>query len=262
MKKRNAGQMYLAAIFASLAFSGFAFAEIAPDTETKQGDAMSPKESISRAVKKSYAGGTVGFGVLNGWSRTPVDDYYNSINYYHDHANGWLNIGDYIYQEYWKTLMTEGKIFVGYRLLSFMDVELGYSRNDSHYKDTYKRYGRADVVWSERRIKVNAQYFSALFRAPTDRYVHGLYVRLGRHASRLEISKAVTGSPANLNTIAAGDHLLGDGISKGAGSLVGLGFDFRTGRVGAVRLEYSRYYNLGGTSIGKTSLGVGYLGNF
>jgi hypothetical protein len=89
-----------------------------------------------------------------------------------------------------------------------------------------------------------------------------LYFKLGGHSSELKVSKTVTGTAANLGTIAAGDRLPYDGVSRGYGTLFGVGFDFKTARFGAVRLEWSQFNKLGGTPYIKRSLNIGYHGFF
>ena len=54
----------------------------------------------------------------------------------------------------------------------------------------------------------------------------------------------------------------GDGVSRGFGTLFGFGFDFKTGKVGAIRLEVNHYFRLGGTRYEKSALDLGYQVNF
>jgi hypothetical protein len=78
----------------------------------------------------------------------------------------------------------------------------------------------------------------------------------------LEIRKTVTGTAPNLTTVAAGDNMSGDGFSEGVGPLVAFGFDFRTGKAGAIRLEFNRFFMVGGTKYSLDSLNLGYHVNF
>ncbi len=155
---------------------------------------------------------------------------------------------------------------MGYRQQDYMDVELGWSWFESYHKTRYLNFASGSQVTTKRTFSADALYLSALFRPEVSGYGRGLYFKLGAHISRMKITKdALTGynvSQATLNTIAAGDNMAGDGVSWGVGPLIGLGFDFRTGKVGAVRLELDKYFRLGGTSYGVASLNLGYLGNF
>lgn len=199
-------------------------------------------------VMKWYAGGGLGFADMNRWWNTqPVDDYYRSQGYFHT-GGSFLN------------LMDEGKIYTGYRLRDYMDVELGYSLSNTKNSDTYQNTS-GNTVWSRRELTAHVLYASALFRPP-EGYGHLLFLKLGGHLSQLRVSKSVTGNPPNLGVIAAGDHMPEDGTSTGFGSFFGVGLDIRTGKEGAIRLELNRLYRVGGTRLGKDAFNVGYQINF
>lgn len=232
-----------------------AHADEIPSTAVNQDREMPSKNAQPVATiknKKWYFGGTTGLGGIKGEDTTAVDNYYSSLGY-SDKCDCYPGeIGNGL------------GAFLGYRQQDYMDIELGWSWFESYHKIKYLNY--TSQITTKRTFTADALYLSALFRPPVTAYYHGLYVKLGAHISRLEISKdPLTGynvSQATLNTIAAGDNMAGDGISWGVGPLIGLGFDFRTGKVGAVRLEVDRYFRLGGTSYGVGSLNLGYLGNF
>ena len=233
-----------------LIVAGSASAEVDSNSSAKQLDAT-PTEGLKTIapISKGYVGGTRGFGLLDGWNTDPVDYYYYTKGYSSDGASrNDVN-------------MYEWNIYSGYRLRDFMDVELGYSKNDSDTWIKYTNYSGGNIM-SSRKIKIQALYVATLLRPKSTGFGHGFYFKLGLHASQFEIEKSVTGNAANLNTIAAGDIMAGDGRNRGVGSLIGIGFDFRTGSVGALRLEANRYYGLGGTSYTKNSLNVGYQFNF
>jgi hypothetical protein len=102
---------------------------------------------------------------------------------------------------------------------------------------------------------------SALVR-PEYGYGHVMFLRLGAHLSQMDVTRTVTGNPANVEALATGDHIPEDGTSTGMGVLVGFGFDFRTAKVGAIRLEVNRLNGLGGTKYRKEALNLGYQVNF
>lgn len=234
--------------FVLLAVSSSVFAEAGSNSATKV-DAMPVEEvQAARPANKWYVGATFGPASLLGWDWKYIDDYYYSIGYNHD--PGWFNYDS----------MRDWNIYAGYRLRDFLDVEVGYSNNNERRRRAY--YDFTNDVVSSRHILAQALYVTALYRPIGSGRSHGLYFKLGGHVSELAISKSVTGTPANLSTIAAGDNYPVDGTFRGFGTLFGLGFDFRTGNVGAVRLEMNRYYRLGGTAFGKAALNVGYSLNF
>jgi hypothetical protein len=208
-------------------------------------EAMSHEEvQTVRPVKKWYAGATVGPAYLQGWDWDNVGLYYGSIGYH-------LDIGSYDYD-----IMVDGNIYAGYRLRSFLDAEVGYSGNNKDLRrEYYHRYDSSITVVSRHRIKAETLYVTALYRPIDD---GRMYFKLGAHGSRLRITKKLTGTPANLSTIAAGDNYPGNGTFTGFGKLIGMGFDFRTGNAGAIRLEMNRYYGLGGTEFGKIAVNLGY----
>jgi len=225
-----------------------AHAEVDLDSADKPADATSAEGvRIIPAASKWYAGGAVGFADINDWwySQNAVDDYYRSRGYYHTGGSFW-------------NLMGEGKIYAAYRAREFMDAEFAYTLSDVTLSETYQN--GSNTVWSKRDVTIHALSASALLR-PEEGYGHKLYLKLGAHLSQLQISKRVTGSPANLNSIAAGDNMPEDGISTGVGGLIGIGLDIRTGKVGAIRMELNRLYRVGGTSIRKDAFNVGYQVN-
>lgn len=245
-------------------FFNSAYADEDSSSAAKPVDATSPEGArIIPATKKWYAGGAIGLSYLTGWDRSDANDaYYRSYGYRDDtqtpHGWFWAGITDLF-----RKVSLEGKIYGGYKPLNFLDVEMGYTRDDNWTsKNNYKNSTTGDTIESSRRIKAQALYVSTSFRPFPEGRGHGLYFKLGAHSSELNISKTVTGTAPNLNTITAGDNFPGDGVSRGYGTLYGLGFDFRTARYGAVRLEWSHFNKLGGTSYGKSSLNIGFHGNF
>ncbi len=248
---------------AALCICGAAWADNAPDASGGQANTNTAMDDAHRAtVKNWYVGFGVGFGELRGWDRGVVDNYYSSAGYSPDTAPGWLNFGSDIYQYFWKELLLDGNVYVGYRLLSFMDVELGYSRDDGRVKNGYKNNVTNVEVWSDRQFTLTSKYAAVLFRPPTDDAAHGLFLKFGRQESRLDISKTVTGAAPNLAALAAGDQAPGDGVSHGTGRLVGVGYDFRMRDGGAIRLQWSEFVNVGGPSFNKVALTLGYLASF
>ncbi len=247
-----------------IVFISSAYAEAESNSAAEPVDATSMEVKTAPAIRKWYAGGAIGLAVLTGGrDTTPASDAYYKTYGYSNRAripHGWFG---QMFTDLYDAVAFEGKIYGGYRLLDFLDVELGYTRDNNWYsKHEYYNYTTGDHIESSRRIKAQALYLSASLRPFPEGYGHGLYFKLGGHSSELNISNTVTGTPANLNTIAAGDILPDDGTSRGYGSLYGLGYDFRTAKYGAVRLEWSHFNKLGGTSYGKSSVNIGYHGNF
>lgn len=229
--------------FVLLTVSGSVLAEAGSSSATTV-EAI-PREEVRtvRPVKKWYAGATVGPAYLQGWDWDNVALYYDSIGY--SECCSWD-----------KDIMKDGNIYAGYRLRSFLDVEVGYSGNNKELRRAfYDRYNYKNEVVSWHRIKAQTLYVTALYRPIDD---GRMYFKLGAHGSRLRITKKVTGTQADVSTIAAGDNYPGNGTFTGFGKLIGMGFDFRTGKAGAIRLEMNRYYGLGGTAFGKIALNLGY----
>ncbi len=226
-------------IFVLSVFSISAYAEDVPFSASQTTNV--PK------IKKWYFGGALGLADMGGWDAKPNRDYYNSLGYYHTGGSSWL-------------FMAEVKFYGGYRMRDYMDVEMGFAHSETQNSDTFEN--GTNIVWSRRKTQAQALHLAALFRPPYDGYGHGLFLKLGGHVSQLQVNRSVTGNPSNLNAIAAGDHIPEDGSSTGFGPLFGFGFDFRTGKVGAIRLAIDHYYRLGGTSHQKDSVNLGYHGSF
>lgn len=225
-----------------------AHAEVDLGSPDKSVDATSAEgDQVVPAPSKWYAGFTVGGGRLAGWDMRQVDACYQSIGYTKSDES--LDF----------RAMQELKFYAARRLRDTVDVEFGYSYATNLGGDNWSRYNSgSNQVTSTRRIKIHVLSASALFRPAAGK----LYFRGGVHASEFATRKTVTGNPANLNTIAAGDQMYGDGVSHGFGTLVGLGFDFRTGKAGAIRVELNHHFRLGGTRYEKSALNFGYHFNF
>jgi len=223
-------------------FSISVYAEDEPSATTQVDAILAEKVKNAPAAKKWYVGGAVGLGILQGWNTDAVDHYY--------FTQGYTNTKSSIFDTKWY----EGAIYIGYKLSDFQDIDLGFTMNNGD--DTQREYTNinGDKITSSRGINFSALYVATLLR-PVPR--GGLYFKLGAHVSQFGIHKTVTGTPANLGSIAAGDQMLGDGTSTGVGSLLGFGFDFRAGKDGILRLELNHYYRLGGTSYEKHSLNAG-----
>ncbi|MBI4809086.1 MAG: hypothetical protein HY799_09090 [Nitrosomonadales bacterium] len=229
-------------------FVASAQAEVDFGISDKPADATSAEGArIVPAASKWYAGFNVGFGRLAGWDMGPVDSYYRSIGY-----ERWS-------QSYGDKALDEVKLYTANRVRGFLDVEFGYAYASNLGGDNWSKYSSgSNAVISTRRFTIHVLSLSALYRPTAGR----LYFRGGLHASEIAIRKTVTGNPANLNVIAAGDRMYGDGVSQGFGTLVGFGFDFRTGKAGAIRVELNHHFRLGGTRYEKSAVDLGYHFNF
>lgn len=241
-----------------------ASAETDFNTTDKTADAVTKEEGrLIPTSRNWYAGGAIGLSYLTGWDRDHLSDaYYKSQGYgfYEDIPHGVLSE---IITSASEKYSWEGKIYGGYKLLNYMDIEMGYTRNDNwNPTNDYKNYSTGATVKSQRQVHAQALYASLSFRPIPEGRGHGLYFKLGGHASELRVSKKITGTAPNLNTLAAGDNLPYDGETHGYGTLYGVGFDFKTVRYGAVRLEWSHFNKLGGTPFGKSSINIGYHGFF
>lgn len=240
---------FLLSVFVVLVTSGSACAEVDPNTAAKSVDTTSTEGvRIIPAASKWYVGFNLGFGRLAGWSMGSVNSYYQSVGY----ENTSQSMSD-------QALM-EVKFYAANRVKDSLDVELGYTSATNYGGNNWSKYRNAanNQIVSERQFNARAISLSALFRP----YEGKLFLRGGAHFSEFEIQKSVTGTPANLNAIAAGDRMEGDGVSRGFGTLFGFGFDFKTGKVGAIRLEVNHYFRLGGTRYEKSALDLGYQVNF
>lgn len=232
--------------------SGFARGEEDASPAIQVADTKPIAEVVSSApVKNWYMGGSIGIGQLAGWSSGSSAAYYQ--------ANGY----DYRVSAEAENSMGEVKVYWGKHARDDMDFEVGGSHGTNLGGAPWVRYrqtsGAGDIT-STRSFNTYVLYAAASFMPITN--AHWFHIKLGAHFSQLEITKTVTGTAANLNAIAAGDQIPGDGTNTGVGPLLGVGFDFRTGKVGAVRLELSRYFRIGGTSYSHDSLNLGYQINY
>ena len=109
-------KLVVVAQFMPLFFSCSAFAENdLNDAKMPGDDATAPKEVMtSPRIRKWYAGGTVGIADLDGFqfNDTLAQNYYSSIGYHWTGSSSWLGL-------------KEAQIHVGYRMLEFMNIELG-----------------------------------------------------------------------------------------------------------------------------------------
>ncbi len=196
-----------------------------------------------------YAGGGISWGNLTQVvDFTPVTSYYQSLGYSYSGGGNYLQI------------MTGGRLYLGRSVADSLDLEFGFSTTSTDISSTYQN-NAGSIIWSKRSITASALSLSGLLRPPEGRG-HMLFLRLGAHSSQLSTTKSVTGTATNLSTIAAGDRMPLDAGPTGYGPLFGIGLDFKTGRHGAVRLEYCHFYRLGGTTYDEQVMNLGYQGKF
>ncbi len=230
---------------------------VAAVTALWQVEAMAAEEvNTVPPVDRWYAGGSIGVAYLRGWDPSAMDSYYQS--------RGYVNVGGLFGAWMMDTRKAAGevKVYGGYRPLDFMDVEVGYSSTgDWESGATYSNFVSAGQQVHQ-RFSAKALYVSASFRPVSRGYGHGLFLKAGVHASELKAMTTLNGQPMDVNAIGLGDRIPSNGTHRGGGALLGIGFDFRTGTVGAVRLEANHYNRLGGTSFDKNSLNVGFHANF
>ena len=157
----------------------------------------------------------------------------------------------------------EANVYLGRRLSQLVDIETGLSGNVVHWEtwSIYQNSGGAKERISQ-NITAAAWYLAALYRPLKSKYGHGLYFKLGGHSSKLESMTKIDGVPVDVNALGAGGNIPPNGISRGYGSLIGLGFDIKLPKAGSIRLEVSRFNNVGGTHFVKDAYGISFNTSF
>jgi hypothetical protein len=240
-------------ILAGVLFAGSANAE-SESVSSGQSDVMKPRESAPPVPQPTrwYAGYAIGAATLDGPNditfNGQTNDYYNSIGYYESARSTWWAMG-------------EVKAYVVYRVNRHIDAEVGFTTGYEKTSATYRDFS-GHTVWSGRAYHVQVLHVATLLRPVPEGFANGMFFKLGGGISTLNVDKSLTGNAPSLASISAGDRTEIDGSSTGVGWLAGIGFDFRTGRVGAVRLEFNSVQRVGGTSYKKNAINVGYQVNF
>jgi hypothetical protein len=242
----------LLSVFVSIVVEGSVYAEDVSISTASQVDSTSTEDvKIVPPVRNWYVGVSVGDSKLVGFDPNALDKYYLSLGYRIDRTSG-------------SSVSTnELDFYAGYRLRDFADIEMGYSRNTG-WGESMTKF--SDYIGTKRylnqSIRAEEFYLSTSLRPVPLGYMHGLYLKLGGHRSGLNSSVSLNGGPVDLGVIGVADRVPGNGNYRGYGMLYGLGFDFRMPKGNAIRLEFVRHNNLGGTSYKKDSATVGYNKSF
>lgn len=209
---------------------------------------------------KWYAGGGFGLNRLKGWNPNAVDGYYQARGYSKFTQHHWLWSDHQTFALKWGV---EANIYIGRKLNRSLDIETGVSGNIVHW-ETWAEYQNS--TGGKERISQNitsaALYLAALYRPFDSKYGNGLYFKLGGHTSKLESMTKIDGIPVDADTLGTGGNIPRNGISRGYGSLIGFGFDMKLPKAGSIRLEASRFNNLGGTHFVKDAFGISFNTSF
>jgi hypothetical protein len=245
-----------------LVFVASAHAEADPNSEDKPADAMSAESVpvVQPSENKWYAGGGFGFDRLKGWNPNAVDGYYQARGYSKFTQENWLWSEQQSFALKWGF---ELNAYIGRKLNHSFDIETGISGNVVHW-ETWSEYQNSAGTREKisQNITFAALYLAALYRPLKSKFGNGLYFKLGGHASQLDSMTKIDGTPVDPNTLGAGSNIPRNGISRGYGSLIGLGFDMKLPKAGSIRLEVSRFNNLGGTHFVKDAVGISFNTSF
>lgn len=239
-----------------------AHAEVDFNSTDKSADAMSAESLpvVQPDENKWYAGGGLAFDRLKGWSPNAVDGYYQARGYSKFTQDGFLWSDQQTFSLKWGM---EANLYIGRKLTRSLDIETGISANLLHW-ETWSEYQNSAGTREKisQNITFSALYLAVQYRPLTSKYGNGLYFKLGGHSSQLDSMTKINGTPVEPDTLGAGSNIPRNGISRGFGSLIGLGYDMKLPKAGSIRLEISRFNNLGGTHFVKDAVGISFNTSF
>jgi hypothetical protein len=147
-----------------------------------------------------------------------------------------------------------GRFFGGYKLNDNVGFELGYLQSSNFGINAVGRSGGGTNYTIGASAKFSGLDYSVLLRPNVDTGLNNLYVRLGLHNYKAD----VTGSAS------AGGHTFSATESySGTGSIYGVGYDADIGNEFKVRFAINKVKKVGGESdMGGTAYGVSLIKNF
>jgi hypothetical protein len=152
------------------------------------------------------------------------------------------------------TGMTVGRLFGGLLINENISAELGYVLT-GNANASFSGVSRTNVSYSGSATqKASGFDYSALIRPSVSTGLNGLFFRVGGHSMTVDSSiTLVTGVGAGVAS----------GSTSGTGSLYGIGYDIELDKKSNVRLGYTTYNSVAGTSGSDvTAFTVGFVSKF
>lgn len=153
------------------------------------------------------------------------------------------------------TTMYDGRIFGGYKIVEYVDLELGYTQTSTINMNYTGRSGGGVAYSGNANLNVNGADYSALLRPSIASGFNGLFVRVGG----TYLSSNQNASLAASNGVSASSSL----NKSGSGYIVGLGYDYPITKDFDFRASYNYLGNVAGISNNYANrLAIAILGKF
>lgn len=153
------------------------------------------------------------------------------------------------------TRLYDGRIFAGYKVIQYVDLELGYTQT-SNANMNYTGRSSGNVAYSgNANFNVSGLDYSAIFRPSLASGFNNLFVRVG--GTYLSQNQS--------NTLAAsnGAYASSSLNKSGGGYILGFGYDLPINQTFDVRAAYNYLGNIAGISDNSASrFSIGLLGKF
>jgi len=151
------------------------------------------------------------------------------------------------------TGLFDGRIFAGYKVVEYIDLELGYTQTGNITSNFSGRAGNGVAYSGNANTSYSGADYSVLFRPSIASGFNGLFLRVGGTYLTQKNDLTITGtSTATLND-----------STSGSGYIVGLGYDIPINPTFNARIAYNYLGNVAGISNNYSNrFSVGFLGKF